>query len=62
MDNNNAADVLRELINTSRDGEKGYQDAAEHAKAADLKSFKPASAPVFRANWKPNWLAWANLM
>lgn len=39
MDNNNAVDVIRELINTNRDGEKGYQDAAEHAKAADLKSF-----------------------
>jgi uncharacterized protein (TIGR02284 family) len=39
MDNNNASDVLRELININRDGEKGYQDAAEHAKAADLQSF-----------------------
>lgn len=39
MDSNNPVDVIRELINTNRDGEKGYQDAAEHAKAADLKSF-----------------------
>ncbi len=31
--------MLRELINTNRDGEKGYKDAAEHAKAADLQSF-----------------------
>ena len=39
MDQKNPADVLRELINTNRDGEKGYKDAAEHAKAADLQSF-----------------------
>jgi uncharacterized protein (TIGR02284 family) len=39
MDHNSVVDVLVELINTNRDGEKGYQDAAEHAQAADLKSF-----------------------
>src|ERR1700681_1183810 len=39
MERNNVVDVLRELININRDGEKGYQDATEHAKAADLKSF-----------------------
>ncbi len=39
MDNNNVVDVVRELININRDGEKGYQDAAEHAKAAELQSF-----------------------
>ena len=39
MDRNNVVDMLRELINVNRDGEKGYQDATEHAKAADLKSF-----------------------
>jgi uncharacterized protein (TIGR02284 family) len=39
MDHNSLVDVLVELINTNRDGEKGYQDAAEHAQAADLKSF-----------------------
>jgi uncharacterized protein (TIGR02284 family) len=39
MAENNVADVIRELINTNRDGEKGYQDAAKHAKAAELQSF-----------------------
>ena len=39
MAENNVVDVVRELVNTNRDGEKGYQDAAEHAKGADLKSF-----------------------
>jgi uncharacterized protein (TIGR02284 family) len=39
MDENNAVDVVRELININRDGEKGYKDAADHAKAADLQSF-----------------------
>lgn len=39
MDENNAVDVIRELINTNRDGEKGYKDAADHAKAADLQTF-----------------------
>ena len=39
MDENNVVDVIRELININRDGEKGYQDAAQHAKAADLQSF-----------------------
>lgn len=38
MDSNNVVDVILELININRDGKKGYQDAAEHAKAADLKS------------------------
>ncbi len=39
MDNTNVGDVLRELVNTNRDGEKGYNDAAEHAKSSDLKAF-----------------------
>ena len=38
MDSINAVDVIRELVNTNRDGEKGYLDAAEHAKSADLKT------------------------
>jgi uncharacterized protein (TIGR02284 family) len=39
MDVNNVVDVLRELIKINRDGEKGYQDAAQHAKATELQSF-----------------------
>jgi len=31
--------VLETLIETCRDGEKGYKDAAEHVKRPDLKAF-----------------------
>ena len=43
MDENNAVDVIRELINTNRDGEKGYKDAADHAKAAGSANLLPAT-------------------
>ena len=39
MDENNAISVVENLIETSKDGQKGYQDAAEHAKRSDLKSY-----------------------
>jgi len=39
MDENNAINVVENLIETSRDGEKGYRDAAEHVKRTDLKAF-----------------------
>src|ERR1700751_4341846 len=39
MDENNAISVVENLIETCKDGQKGYQDAAEHAKAPDLKAF-----------------------
>jgi uncharacterized protein (TIGR02284 family) len=39
MDENNAISVVENLIETCRDGQKGYQDAAEHAKRADLKTY-----------------------
>jgi uncharacterized protein (TIGR02284 family) len=39
MDENNAISVVENLIETSKDGQKGYQDAAEHAKRPDLKSY-----------------------
>ena len=32
------ANVIQELIKTCRDGEKGYREAADHAKSSDLKS------------------------
>ena len=39
MDQNNAISVVENLIETCKDGQKGYQDAAEHAKRPDLKSY-----------------------
>jgi uncharacterized protein (TIGR02284 family) len=39
MDEKNAISVVENLIETCKDGQKGYQDAAQHAKRADLKSF-----------------------
>ncbi|HVI06973.1 MAG TPA: PA2169 family four-helix-bundle protein [Candidatus Binatia bacterium] len=39
MDQNDVVSVLEDLIETSKDGQKGYQDAAEHAKRSDLKTF-----------------------
>src|SRR5215813_8950176 len=39
MDNDKTLSVLEDLIETSKDGQKGYQDAAEHVKRADLKTY-----------------------
>jgi uncharacterized protein (TIGR02284 family) len=39
MDENNAVSVVENLIETCKDGQKGYQDAAEHAKRSDLKTY-----------------------
>ena len=39
MDENNAISVVENLIETCRDGQKGYQEAAQHIKRPDLKSF-----------------------
>jgi uncharacterized protein (TIGR02284 family) len=39
MNENNAVDVLEDLIETCKDGNKGYQDAASHTKRADLKAY-----------------------
>jgi uncharacterized protein (TIGR02284 family) len=39
MDENNAVSVLENLIETCKDGQKGYQDAAQHVKRTDLKTF-----------------------
>jgi uncharacterized protein (TIGR02284 family) len=39
MDENNAISVVENLIETCKDGQKGYQDAAQHAKRADLKTY-----------------------
>ena len=39
MDQNNAVSVVESLIETSKDGQKGYQDAAEYVKRPDLKNY-----------------------
>ena len=39
MDQKNAVTVIEKLAEICKDGEKGYKDAAEHAKSSDLKSF-----------------------
>jgi uncharacterized protein (TIGR02284 family) len=39
MDENNVVSVLENLIETCKDGQKGYQDAAQHAKRPDLRSY-----------------------
>jgi uncharacterized protein (TIGR02284 family) len=39
VDQNNAIDVVENLIETCKDGENGYRDAAEHVKRSDLKTF-----------------------
>jgi uncharacterized protein (TIGR02284 family) len=39
MDENNAISVVENLIETCKDGQKGYQDAAQHAKRPDLKTY-----------------------
>jgi uncharacterized protein (TIGR02284 family) len=39
MDNKDTVKTLEELIETCKDGQKGYQDAASHVKRSDLKSY-----------------------
>jgi uncharacterized protein (TIGR02284 family) len=39
MDKNDAVSVLEDLIETNKDGQKGYQDAAAHVKQSDLKTY-----------------------
>ena len=39
MDRNDAISVVENLIETCKDGQKGYQDAAEHAKRPDLRTY-----------------------
>lgn len=39
MDENNPVSVVENLIETCKDGQKGYQDAASHAQRSDLKVF-----------------------
>jgi uncharacterized protein (TIGR02284 family) len=37
-DRSDVVDVIRDLINTCRDGQKGFMEAAEHVKRPDLKT------------------------
>jgi uncharacterized protein (TIGR02284 family) len=39
MDKDDPRSVVEKLIETCRDGENGYRDAAEHAKSTQLKQF-----------------------
>jgi uncharacterized protein (TIGR02284 family) len=39
MHQDNALSVLEDLIETCKDGQKGYQDAAAHVKRSDLKTY-----------------------
>lgn len=39
MDENNAISVIENLIETCKDGQKGYQDAASHVKRSDLETY-----------------------
>ena len=39
MDQNDAISVIENLIETCKDGQMGYQDAASHAKRSDLKAY-----------------------
>ncbi len=38
MNNDNPSNVLKSVVETARDGEKGFREAAEHFKSAELKS------------------------
>jgi|SRR5580693_2197488 uncharacterized protein (TIGR02284 family) len=39
MDENNVINVIENLIENCKDGQKGYQDAALHVKRPDLKTY-----------------------
>jgi uncharacterized protein (TIGR02284 family) len=39
MDQNDAISVIETLIETCKDGQKGYQDAASHVRRSDLKAY-----------------------
>jgi uncharacterized protein (TIGR02284 family) len=39
MDQNNAVSVVEALIETNKDAQNGYQDAASHVKRNDLKAY-----------------------
>ena len=39
MDDKNAVDVVEKLIETCKDGQNGYKDAADHVKRPDLKTY-----------------------
>jgi uncharacterized protein (TIGR02284 family) len=48
MSNDDVVDVLNDLIETSKDGEYGFRECAEHSKSAELKSVFLARAEECR--------------
>ncbi len=38
MDKDNASSVLKKVVDTAKDGERGFREAAEHFKSPELKS------------------------
>jgi uncharacterized protein (TIGR02284 family) len=38
-DHDNYRDILQDLIETNRDGQKGYRDAGEHVKDPEIRSY-----------------------
>jgi len=50
MDRNQTIDVLNELIETNRDGQQGFQEAADNIQNSDLKQFF-ANASLERARF-----------
>lgn len=50
MDKDNSASVLKKVIDTARDGERGFREAAEHFKSSDLKNMAQ-SISAERANF-----------
>ena len=57
MDQNNAVTVIEKLAEICKDGEKGYKDAAEHAKRSDLKTFfttQSSNVAASHANFRPS--------
>lgn len=49
MDRDDVADVLNDLIETSKDGEYGFRTSAEHAKSTELQSVFEQRANECRA-------------
>ncbi len=46
IDNEHVISVLEKLIETNRDGQNGYRDAAEHVKNGELREFFNAQSTI----------------
>src|SRR5215469_4856889 len=63
MDENDAISVTENLIEICKDGQKGYQDAAQHVKRTDLKAYcneRSAERGRFAMSCRRSWLNWAS--